>query len=360
MKKNIYHILSDFKIGGVEVAARSSLEYLNKEYNFYIISFGKIEHDFLKAINVGYRNNIFQLNYKSLSLFKDFLKIYRQLKKNPPQVFLFSLWKASALSFILKMKYQKIVFITCIHSTKFFHSFDRYFSIKSVLSANYIFVDSMSTGKFISSYTNKNYRVISFFTKKILSKKKEFHGEKICFLYLGRMSKDKGIEQSIDLIYFLRENMMDVELHLYGRDDGYLKTMQQKIQKKGLGTYIHFMGPIDPNEVPTVLERYNFYLQLSEHEGMAISVCEAMQAGLVCLVRPVGEIAHYSKDLYSAIHYKDSFMQGKELLKILRNKDLLQKISATAPQTFSGVPLYKHSLAAAIQDIIDLKSQKRL
>ena len=81
-----------------------------------------------------------------------------------------------------------------------------------------------------------------------------------------------------------------------------LNKLESLIDGFQISDYISFKGPIQSDNVNFVLNQYDFYLQTSKAEGMAMTVVQAMQQGLVCLVTPVGEIGNYSRNMISAVH----------------------------------------------------------
>ena len=59
---------------------------------------------------------------------------------------------------------------------------------------------------------------------------------------------------------------------------------------------VKFLGPKDLDSIIELTEETSFYLQTSKLEGMAMSVIESMQVGLIPLVTNVGEIQYYCFD----------------------------------------------------------------
>ena len=90
-----------------------------------------------------------------------------------------------------------------------------------------------------------------------------------------------------------------------------------------------------------------------DKEGMALAVVEAMNAGLVPIVTPVGEIKRYSKDGMNAIwldeEYDDNLPELVEKIKnILANPSLYQQISSSAAGTFINYKKYSEVLIEVI------------
>ena len=154
----------------------------------------------------------------------------------------------------------------------------------------------------------------------------------------------KRIDKAIELIKFIKENKIKCSFSIYGVDDGDLNNLKIISAQNELEESIFFKGELAHDELPRVLEKYNMFVQLSESEGMSMSTVEAMQNGLVCLVTPVGEIPNYTVNLKNAIHFNDN----ESSLECLRNRLLLESVSANAISTFSHSKTYSQSLEESI------------
>ena len=99
---------------------------------------------------------------------------------------------------------------------------------------------------------------------------------------------------------------------------------------------INFKSPLERNQIPNLIRGYDFYIQLSDVEGMAMSVIESMSLGLIPVVTKVGEISLYCE------HGKNSLCYDKEdsvsfitenFLGHLSNLNNLNSMSKNAIQT---------------------------
>ena len=71
----------------------------------------------------------------------------------------------------------------------------------------------------------------------------------------------------------------------------------------------------------------SFFIQLSSYEGMAMSVSESMQLGLIPIVTNVGQIKIYCKNLFNSLTYHDN---EKEVI----NKEKALEIFSNMGETF--------------------------
>jgi glycosyltransferase involved in cell wall biosynthesis len=133
-----------------------------------------------------------------------------------------------------------------------------------------------------------------------------------------------------------------------------------KINELDIHNNVSFKGIVAPNEINDLMKNYDFYLQTSAVEGMAMSVVQAMQNGLVCLVTPCGEIANYSQDMISAIHLHQGTENGildfiAKIKLAIGDPVLYDKLSQSAFQSFSDKLSYQESMRNTIESILNQK-----
>lgn len=342
MRKRIVHLIPSDKIGGVEVAAKSSESYLRDFYDF----------------NLEY---IFRYSKKRiLKQISGILKSFYSFFLSPPDVLITSLWISVIVAFPLKLIYGKrLIWIHFMHNIIFFHFLDRIFSKIGLYKCDFIFVDSKSTELFVKKMSLKTHFLISFILNRstIISKKIVINKNEIKFVFVGRVDEQKNLRLAIEIIDKLIEQGYKVHFDIYGPIEVNLNKLESLIDDFQISDYISFKGPIQSDNVNSLLNQYDFYLQTSKVEGMAMSVVQAMQQGLVCLVTPVGEIGNYSTNMISAVHLNSNNISDINTfidnIKIcINNPDIYNSISVNALNTFSKTPIYKESLKLAIDQVL--------
>src|SRR5690606_7002624 len=123
----------------------------------------------------------------------------------------------------------------------------------------------------------------------------------IRFCFVGRLHNVKNVPRAVEVIGWLRRQGIDARFDIYGRDDGDWAFIKKAIQMRRLDNYVNWKGEFFPEERSSVLSNYDFYIQLSSHEGRAMAVIEAMQHGLVCFVTPVGDIPVYINHMENGV-----------------------------------------------------------
>ena len=116
-----------------------------------------------------------------------------------------------------------------------------------------------------------------------LKKQIGIENEKI-ILFVGKLSEKKGIEWLLDAFELLLKEGGDFQLLLVG-EGSQRKTLEEKVEKKGIGSRVNFLGAVPYPEipyyyhladvvvVPSQIDRYG------EGEGMPVVVLEALASG---------------------------------------------------------------------------------
>ena len=112
-------------------------------------------------------------------------------------------------------------------------------------------------------------------------------------LYLGHLGKDKGIYDLLQAIRVLKEKtLMKFMLDLYGEslEIGAFENIRTVIEKSGLSDVVRIHNPVYNEDKKKVLALSDIFILASHHEGMPISIIEAMAAGLPIIASMVGGI----------------------------------------------------------------------
>lgn len=125
-------------------------------------------------------------------------------------------------------------------------------------------------------------------------------------LFLGRLCKEKGIEELIDSCKQLRQEGYDFELFLGGVWAD--RTLKQKADT--CSSWIHQLGWIGEKEKDKYLRECNIFVLPSYFEGQSVSLLEAMSYKCACVASEVGGIPqmliHEETGLFSQVKDADS------------------------------------------------------
>ncbi|MHA4984948.1 glycosyltransferase [Cetobacterium somerae] len=140
------------------------------------------------------------------------------------------------------------------------------------------------------------------------------------FLYVGRLSPEKNIEQIIDIF----NERMDLELNIVGY--GPLKNKLQKAAKDN----IHFLGKIDNEKLSEIYQKNDVFILPSKSEPWGLVVEEALYNGLpVILSDKVGchtEVIENEKHGYIyPCDSKEVLLEVIDKIKNIENYNLIKK-----------------------------------
>ncbi len=346
MNKNlrILHIIPTSYGGGVETAGKSFLQYVSNNYQFevFFLKDNKKKNSFLSYIN-------------------SFIKI---ININP-DIVLTSLWKSNLVVILIKIINFKIKYILFLHSTRNKHFIDGIITTLAALFAYEIWADSEETFtvRINSLYIFRFYknlilkknkkRIISFITKKICPLKQ--NQCKPSFIYWGRLCPDKNIDKSIELfskIYFVNKNSTFL---IIGPDYGAKSKINKKIIKLGLEKNVSVIDFVSFEEIKKYAKKASFFIQLSSYEGMAMSVTESMQLGLIPLVTNVGQIKIYCKNLQNSLIYNENDQEMIEnIFELIKNREKFMYMRKNILDTWSNCKIYKDDIISSLDQIVNI------
>lgn len=150
--------------------------------------------------------------------------------------------------------------------------------------------------------------------------------EIIKFLFIGRIMRDKGIDEFITMVKYIKPRYPNVEFHLLGScEDNYQNTLEQ-LQKEDL---LYWHGSV--SDVRPFIKDSHCTIHPSYHEGMANVLLESCAAG-----RPI--IASNINGCKEAI---DNGINGF-LCEVNNSDDLVEKV-----ETFINLP-HKNKLEMGV------------
>lgn len=113
-------------------------------------------------------------------------------------------------------------------------------------------------------------------------------------LFLARVERDKGIYEALDTYHVLKRENQSVSMTVAG-DGSELSAARRYALSRQLDD-VSFVGHVEGAEKRRVFKRANAYLFPSHHEGLPLSVLEAMAFGLPIVTSDVGSLRDFFKD----------------------------------------------------------------
>jgi glycosyltransferase involved in cell wall biosynthesis len=152
-------------------------------------------------------------------------------------------------------------------------------------------------------------------------------------LYVGKLSKRKGIDILFQAIAKLRLELPGIKLHLVG--SGYLNYFQLLAKKLGIGKLAVFHGYVDDLMLPAYYKSADFCVFPSKYESFGIVFLEAMASGIPVIATPVGvapEIIHHSENGI-LVEPNNPDMLASAILWLSHDRHLRIKLSQNALKT---------------------------
>ncbi len=358
-KAKLVYIIHGIAVGGAELAALSAFPTLLKHYHLQIYVLGKSNTTLLNGLDANVRNAMIHFPYPAW-LYPLYLPwVCWRLWRFKPDLIIASLWRSIMPALLYKSTQSKTRFMLLIHNTLFHHVLDSVITKCGIRVADTVFADSASTKRFIQDVSgpDTNIQVLSFLlarTPEVLVPRDFSAG--LRFFSISRLNPVKRMPLAVGVIAALRGAGLDVSLDIYGRPDGDRDAVVNEIARYRLEDAVTMRGELPPEKKAGIYSQYNAYIQMSAHEGMAMSVVEAMQQGMLCVVTPVGEIPNYANDNVSAVFLE--LANGEvttasldKLLVILRDKTTCRSMATQAHHAFAGKPVFAESLLHALENL---------
>lgn len=333
MRKKILHLIPYDGIGGVEEAARSMSSQPAQDITFsrrYIFPYVNSQNERSAT------NNLFRIIAEA-----------RAVAKEKPDLLVVSLWRAALAGIIVKMLNPDITLILFIHNSSDSHIIDKLVTRLALHMSNAIWTDSQaSVDRRFRSLPAIPVQIISFLARRL--EPMPLRQPEPVFVYWGRLSKQKNLHGTLRLFAKVRSAKVHARLSIIGPDAGERASLENLSSKLGLKDSIEFLGPLPFERIRDIAAGASFYLQTSFYEGMAMSVTEAMQLGLVPVVTPVGEIENYC-NLSNSIMIYDRDEAVNCVLGLLDDATKFSAMRRNAIDEWKGKPLYRDSIIDAVR-----------
>ncbi len=337
-QKKIIHLIPSDRIGGVECAAKSTQNISNESMVFTL----KYIYSAMSQSKI-----LDQINYIKSIYFS-----VKSILNESPDIIIASLWKSCFVVFIVSIVKPNIKIILFLHSQNL-NPIDKIINNMLAFRANEIWADSKSTleGRLNSFFLIKKppTKVISFILSKITPLK--YKSPSPNFIYWGRIHSIKCIDKSIDIFLSIYNKRKDSNFIIIGPDGGDLKRIQSYINSLNSSNSIRILPEKDLSEIIRIANSSSFYLQCSASEGLAMSVAESMQLGLIPVVTSVGEIRNYCIHRKNSIIINNNNFLISEILNIINNENYYKYLRKNAISTWNSANTYQEDIYESCSNI---------
>jgi glycosyltransferase involved in cell wall biosynthesis len=333
----IVHLIPYDDIGGVEVAANSMPEGRYPRFEF--------QRDFIfspmdsSAVRGSTFNPI------------PILGSIRKYIGNDVDILVVSLWRALLVGLCVKILRPRLKLVVFIHNSKDAHFVDYSVTRIAVRLADRVWSDSETSWKNrLSPNLSPQPRTISFVARKLDPLPDAALAPE--FIFWGRLSGQKDLPRALHIFAGVYRKYQNARYHIIGPDGGQLGEIQSLCRSMGVAEAVMFYGPQDINGIQRIATSKCFYLQTSVYEGMAMSVVEAMQMGLVPVVTPVGEIRAYCKHNLNSILIHEVTQAVKDIVHLVECEADYLALQAAAIAQWASAKLYCESILDASNELI--------
>lgn len=338
MTRKAVHLIPYDGIGGVERAAATAD---GAQANGAVL-----ERMFIFENVRGHKSRIQTFNPLA------FWRAAGRLKKKNPDLVILSLWRSvivGGLAWVRGCRAPRVLFL---HNSEDAHRIDRWVTRTAARLAHCVWADSTATLNARLPLRPKRTRVISFLTEHRAPVRLPEPDPEPRFVFWGRLAEQKDPLRMLAFFKSVHARIPDARLDIFGPDGGLESLLRRRIADEGLSAAVTLHGPAEPETLAAHARYASFYLQTSRYEGMALAVIEAMQYGLVPVVTPVGEIAHYSAPNENAVWLtragKDDDAAIDQVIALLADPERWRELRSKAISQWSAIPIYRDDLMAAV------------
>lgn len=209
---------------------------------------------------------------------------------------------------------------------------------KNLLKCDAIISLTQYWKEFFNGLGLKNVVIVPNIIDRPVTQKKKNNDGKVHILYLGLITKAKGIYDLLDII---REHKTELENKITLRvgGNGEIDILQSIIKEHGLSNIVKFEGWVSGDKKVLMLNYADIFILPSYTEGLPISILEAMSYKIPVISTPVGGIPEIITDGENGFLFtpgdKDALYNAIKTL--VANKDLREDMGK---KTYQKVHLH--------------------
>ncbi|SFN31727.1 glycosyltransferase family 4 protein [Dokdonella immobilis] len=278
-----------------------------------------------------------------------FLAAVRAILKSKPDLLIVSLWRSCIVGILVRTFRSRIKLVVLIHNSVDAHWLDYLFTRWAMALSSAVWADSEASVELRFRNTlRRQVTIIPFMTRRIAPARAvdTMVPPTPQFIFWGRLAPQKNLERAIRLFHRIWQARPSGRFTIIGPDAGEKSSLQALCSELGLTAAVRFMGEMSFEGIRELATDHFFYLQTSAYEGMAMSVVEGMQLGLVPVVTPVGEIGRYCLDNENAVIVDSDERTATSILRLLDEPAAYAELRRKAVHYWHGRPIYREAVIA--------------
>ena len=115
-------------------------------------------------------------------------------------------------------------------------------------------------------------------------------------LYVGRLTREKGLDDFINTVMYLHEYLDDNIIGLIIGDGPYRSSIESMVKKLGIGSIIRLLPPIDYKQLHAYYNLADVFMLFTHREALGLVLLEAMACEKVCIVSDLPAIREVISD----------------------------------------------------------------
>ncbi len=334
--KKVIHLIPFNGIGGVETAAYTIDRTPLADLTFSVLTVFSTSKSFAGELD------------KTLL---DYPRAIKKIFLASPDILIVSLWRSYIVGIFVKLIKPRVKLVVFLHLPINVHVLDALLTNIVLFLSDAIWADSEATKKQrVPLYKRNLVKVISFVSKR--QPYAVIRDVSPVFIFWGRIHPQKGLLESILIFSKILKVYPEARYIIIGPDGGDLVRVKEKLLELDIMHAVSLRGPLNFSDIVLEARSASFYLQCSKFEGMAMSVVEAMQLGIVPVVKPVGEINSYAIHSTNSILIETTCDAVSEVFGLLRDNARFRKMSEAAISTWSKKDLYAEDVLRQVRSIL--------
>ena len=320
----VLHLAHTNDVGGVQtiVAKLAAAAPEDVDYRTAVFAAGKADEVTLFEPDLTAHG----LNHP-LSVFR----LLREIRRTKPEVLVCSLWRSVLVGCLAKLLLRRrLTFVVFLHSSAYTQPVDRLAHMLGLRLADAVFSDSEATARaLLSDLRGARFPAGAVVEPPLPAITDRVAPTHLKLVFWGRLAAAKRIDRALDLLARVRAQEPEATLTLIGPSAGLDQELHRHAREVGVESAVTWLPAVPQSNLWPLVRDAAFFVQLSDFEGRALSVIEAMRWGLVPVVTPVGEIGSFCNS-NNAIVVHDLDSAATELVAIWRQRDRWQAASANA------------------------------
>ena len=179
------------------------------------------------------------------------------------------------------------------------------------------------------------------------------------FVLMARMDVWKGIDDLLDAAAAVHRRNVSFDLTLAGPSGtaGDARTLESKIENRGLTGVVRYIGCVRGDEKDALLLQSDVYVQPSHHEGMPIAMLEALAYALPVVATAVGAVGEVITDgvhgLLVPAHSPDRLAEAMiDLISSESRRPAMSTAARALATDRFGLDRFQHDLGTLYDDVL--------